>query len=647
MATINITFPDQSVKQFESGVTPLQIAESLSSQLARDILAASVNDKEWDISRPITEDATIKLFKWDDPEGKHAFWHSSAHLLAEALQELFPGVKFGIGPAIENGFYYDIDPGEHTITSADFPRIEKKMLELAQQKQSIVRADISKADALKLFGDRGEEYKCELISELEDGQITTYTQGSFTDLCRGPHIANTAPIKAAKITSLAGAYWRGDEKRNQLVRVYGITFPKKKMLDEYLVLLEEAKKRDHRKLGKEMELFAFSQNVGAGLPLWLPKGTALRDRLEQFLRKIQKQYGYQQVITPHIGNKNLYVTSGHYAKYGKDSFQPILTPEEGEEYLLKPMNCPHHCEIFRAAPRSYRELPLRLAEFGTVYRYEQSGELHGLTRVRGFTQDDAHIYCAPDQIKDEFLKVMDIILYIFKALKFDNYEAQISLRDPNNKDKYIGSDENWHKAEQAIIEACAEKGINARTELGEAAFYGPKLDFMVKDALGRRWQLGTIQVDYNLPERFQLEYTGADNQKHRPVMIHRAPFGSMERFVAVLLEHTAGKFPLWLAPEQAIILPISEKFNDYAYEVKRQLELLDIRVSVDDRNEKIGRKIRDNELNRVPYMLIVGEKEAENGEVSVRKQGEGDKGSVKIATFAENLTQEVNQMINQ
>ena len=647
MATINITFPDSSIKQFESGVTPIQIAESLSSQLARDILAASVNDKEWDISRPITEDASIRLFKWDDPEGKHAFWHSSAHLLAEALQELFPGVKFGIGPAIENGFYYDIDPGEHTITSADFTRIEKKMLELAQQKQPIVRADISKADALKLFGDRGEEYKCELISELEDGNITTYTQGAFTDLCRGPHIANTAPIKAVKITSLAGAYWRGDEKRNQLVRVYGITFPKKKMLDEYLVLLEEAKKRDHRKLGKEMELFAFSQNVGAGLPLWLPKGTALRDRLEQFLRKIQKQYGYQQVITPHIGNKNLYVTSGHYAKYGKDSFQPIHTPEEGEEYLLKPMNCPHHCEIFRALPRSYRDLPLRLAEFGTVYRYEQSGELHGLTRVRGFTQDDAHIYCAPDQIKGEFLKVMDIIFYIFKALKFENFEAQISLRDPNNKEKYIGSDENWHLAEQAIIDACEEKGLKARKEYGEAAFYGPKLDFMVKDALGRRWQLGTIQVDYNLPERFQLEYTGSDNQKHRPVMIHRAPFGSMERFVAVLLEHTAGRFPLWLAPEQAIVLPISEKFNDYAFKVAAELNKLDIRTQVDDRNEKIGKKIRDNELKRIPYMLIVGEKEAENEEISVRKQGEGDKGSMKITTFATDLTREVNEMINQ
>ncbi|WP_304611958.1 threonine--tRNA ligase, partial [Paramuribaculum intestinale] len=628
---INITFPDNSVKQFEAGVTPLAIAESISSRLAQDILAAYVNGQEWDITRPIEEDATIKLFKWDDPEGKHAFWHSSAHLLAEALQALYPGVKFGIGPAVDNGFYYDIDPNGNEITASEFPKIEKKMLELAREKNAIVRADISKSDALKLFGDRGESYKCELISELEDGHITTYTQGGFTDLCRGPHIANTAPIKAVKITSLAGAYWRGDEKREQLIRVYGITFPKQKMLDEYLVMLEEAKKRDHRKLGKEMELFAFSQNVGAGLPLWLPKGAALRDRLEQFLRKIQRRYGYQQVITPHIGNKMLYVTSGHYAKYGKDSFQPIHTPEEGEEYLLKPMNCPHHCEIFRAFPRSYRELPLRLAEFGTVYRYEQSGELHGLTRVRGFTQDDAHIFCAPDQIKDEFLKVMDIIFYIFKALKFENFEAQISLRDPNNKEKYIGSDENWHLAEQAIIEACQEKGLKARTELGEAAFYGPKLDFMVKDALGRRWQLGTIQVDYNLPERFGLEYTGADNQKHRPVMIHRAPFGSMERFVAVLLEHTAGRFPLWLAPDQAVVLPISEKYNDYAFEVARQLNEADVRAIVDDRNEKIGKKIRDNELKRIPYLLVVGEKEAQNGEVSVRKQGEGDKGTMKIA----------------
>ncbi len=521
------------------------------------------------------------------------------------------------------------------------------MLELAKQDQAIVRADIAKDDALKLFGDRNEEYKCELISELEDGHITTYTQGAFTDLCRGPHIPSTAPIKAVKIMSLAGAYWRGDEKRNQLVRVYGVSFPKKSMLDEYLALLEEAKKRDHRKLGKEMELFAFSGKVGAGLPLWLPKGAALRDRLEQFLRKIQKKYGYQQVITPHIGNKQLYVTSGHYAKYGKDSFQPIHTPEEGEEYLLKPMNCPHHCEIFRALPRSYRDLPLRLAEFGTVYRYEQSGELHGLTRVRGFTQDDAHIYCAPEQIKDEFLKVMDIILYIFKALKFENYEAQISLRDPAHKEKYIGSDENWHKAEQAIIEACAEKGINARTELGEAAFYGPKLDFMVRDAIGRRWQLGTIQVDYNLPERFELEYTGRDNAKHRPVMIHRAPFGSMERFVAVLLEHTAGHFPLWLAPEQAVVIPVSDKYLDYAKEVAAKLEEDDVRLMIDDRNETLGRKIRDNQLKRVPYMLIVGEKEAQNGEVSVRKPGEGDLGSMKIANFAAHLTEEVKNLINQ
>ncbi len=644
---IKITFPDNSVKEFEAGVTPLQVAESISPRLAREVLAASVDGKEWDLSRPMDSDASLKLFKWDDPEGKHAFWHSSAHLLAEALQELYPGVKFGIGPAIENGFYYDIDPGENKITSDDFAKIEAKMTELARRDEQIVRADISKADALALFGGRGEEYKCELISELEDGSITTYTQGAFTDLCRGPHIPTTAPIKAVKITSLAGAYWRGDEKRNQLVRVYGITFPKKSMLDEYLALLEEAKKRDHRKLGKEMELFAFSQRVGAGLPLWLPKGAALRDRLEQFLRKIQRRYGYKQVITPHIGNKQLYVTSGHYAKYGKDSFQPIHTPEEGEEYLLKPMNCPHHCEIFRALPRSYRDLPLRLAEFGTVYRYEQSGELHGLTRVRGFTQDDAHIFCTPGQIKDEFLKVMDIILYIFKALKFENYEAQISLRDPSHPEKYIGSDENWHLAENAIIEACAEKGLNARTELGEAAFYGPKLDFMVRDAIGRRWQLGTIQVDYNLPERFELEYTGSDNAKHRPVMIHRAPFGSMERFVAVLLEHTAGRFPLWLAPEQAVLIPVSDKYLDYAREVAAHLEDADIRIEIDDRNETLGRKIRDNQLKRIPYMLIVGEKEAENGEVSVRKSGEGDLGSMKIATFAELLTQEVNQMINQ
>ena len=641
---MNITFPDNSVREYPEGTTPLEIARSISPRLASDVLAAKVNGEDWDLSRPVTGDATVQLFKWDTPEGKHAFWHSSAHLLAEALQELYPGVKFGIGPAIENSFYYDIDPGENKLTDDDFGKIEKKMLELAQRKEAIVRRDISKADALKMFGDRGEKYKCELISELEDGHITTYTQGAFTDLCRGPHIPDTSPIKAVKILSLAGAYWRGDEKRDQLVRVYGITFPKKKMLDEYLAMLEEAKKRDHRKLGKEMELFAFSQTVGQGLPLWLPKGAALRDRLEQFLRKIQKQYGYLQVITPHIGNKQLYVTSGHWAKYGKDSFQPIHTPEEGEEYMLKPMNCPHHCEIYKTSPRSYRDLPLRLAEFGTVYRYEQSGELHGLTRVRGFTQDDAHIFCAPNQIKDEFLKVMDIILYIFKALKFDNYEAQISLRDPNNKTKYIGSDENWHLAEQAIIEACAEKGLNARTETGEAAFYGPKLDFMVRDAIGRRWQLGTIQVDYNLPERFGLEYTGSDNQKHRPVMIHRAPFGSMERFVAVLLEHTAGKLPLWLIPEQAVILPISEKYNDYAYEVRKQLDQADVRAMVDDRNEKIGKKIRDNELKKIPYLLVVGEKEAAEGLVAVRRQGEGDKGAMTIQSFADLINAEVAAM---
>ena len=643
---INVTFPDGSVKQFEQGVTPYQIAESISPRFAQDVLAATVNDEEWDISRPVCSDCAIKLFKWDDAEGKHAFWHTSAHLLAEALQELYKGIQFGIGPAIENGFYYDIDPGENSITSADFPKIEAKMAELAAKKEAVVRKEISKADALKAFGDRGETYKCELISELEDGHITTYTQGAFTDLCRGPHLPNTGVIKAIKILSLAGAYWRGDEKRKQMLRVYAITFPKKKMLDEYLAMLEEAKKRDHRKLGKEMELFAFSQNVGPGLPLWLPKGAALRDRLEQFLRKIQKRYGYLQVITPHIGNKMLYVTSGHYAKYGKDSFQPIHTPEEGEEYFLKPMNCPHHCEIYKTSPRSYKALPLRFAEFGTVYRYEQSGELHGLTRVRGFTQDDAHLFCTPDQLKDEFLKVMDIIFYIFKALDFKNFEAQISLRDPNNKDKYVGSDENWAKAEQAIIEACAEKGLNARTELGEAAFYGPKLDFMVKDAIGRRWQLGTIQVDYNVAERFGLEYTGADNQKHRPIMIHRAPFGSMERFVAVLLEHTAGKLPLWLAPDQVVVLPISEKYNDYAHSVVAKLAEKDIRAFVDDRNEKIGKKIRDNELKRIPYLLVVGEKEAQNEEVSVRKQGEGDKGSQKITTFADDFAREIENMTN-
>ncbi len=643
---IKITFPDNSVREYAKGTTALQIAESISSRLAQDVLAATVNEEVWDLTRSINEDAAIKLHKWDDEEAKHAFWHTSAHLLAEALQELYPTTKFGIGPAIENGFYYDIDP-ENPIKDTDFPIIEAKMLELAARKEAIKRQDISKEEALKLFGERNEEYKLELINELTDGTITTYTQGAFTDLCRGPHLPTTAPIKAIKVLSVAGAYWRGDEKRKQLTRLYAITFPKKKQLDEYLALLEEAKKRDHRKVGKELELFTFSQAVGQGLPLWLPRGTQLRLKLEDFLKRIQKKYGYQQVMTPHIGSKELYVTSGHYAKYGKDSFQPITTPQEGEEFLLRPMNCPHHCEIFKAFPRSYKDLPIRFAEFGTVYRYEQSGELHGLTRVRGFTQDDAHLFCRPDQLKDEFLKVMDIIFIIFKALDFDNFEAQISLRDPSNSEKYIGTDENWDKAESAIIESCAEKGLKATIKTGEAAFYGPKLDFMVRDAIGRRWQLGTIQVDYNLPERFNLEYTGEDNQKHRPVMIHRAPFGSMERFIAVLIEHTGGKFPLWLTPDQVVILPISEKFNDYARQIAEELEEQDIRVLVDDRNEKIGRKIRDNEMKRIPYMLVVGEKEAENNEVSVRKQGEGDKGSMKIATFASVLTEEVESMMNQ
>lgn len=644
---IRITFPDGSVREYEKGVTALEIAQSISQRLAQEVLAASVNGETWDLTRPIEEDATVNLLKWEDDEAKHAYWHSSAHLMAEALQELYPGIKFGIGPAIENGFYYDVEPGEGvTIKETDFPAIEKKMMELIAAKEEIVRQSISKKDAVALFSGRDEHYKVELINELEDGTITTYSQGRFTDLCRGPHLPNTSYIKAVKVLSSAGAYWRGDEKRPQLTRLYGITFPKKKLLDEYLLMLEEAKKRDHRKIGKELQLFAFSQTVGAGLPLWLPKGTQLRMRLEDFLKKIQREFDYDQVITPHIGHKQLYVTSGHYAKYGKDSFQPIQTPEEGEEFLLKPMNCPHHCEIYKTFPRSYKDLPLRMAEFGTVYRYEQSGELHGLTRVRGFTQDDAHIFCTPDQVKDEFLKVVDIIFIIFKALDFENFEAQISLRDPNNREKYIGSDDNWERAERAIVEACEEKGLKARVELGEAAFYGPKLDFMVKDALGRRWQLGTIQVDYNLPERFELEYTGADNQKHRPVMIHRAPFGSMERFVAVLIEHTAGKFPLWLAPTQAVILPVSEKYNDYAKRVVKELKRFDIRAEVDDRNEKVGRKIRDNELKRIPYLLIVGEKEAENEAVSVRKQGGVDQGSVNLRTFAEEMAREVEKMMN-
>ena len=642
---IKITFPDGSIREYEKDVTPLQIAESISSRLAADVLVANVNDEIVGLDYPIENDAKLSLLKWDDEEGKHAFWHTSAHLMAEAMQELWPGTQFGIGPAIESGFYYDVMPPEGVVISeTDFPKIEKKMAELAQKKESIVRKEISKADALAFFAEKGQTYKNELIEELEDGHITTYTQGSYTDLCRGPHLLTTAPIKAIKVTAVSSAYWRGDATRPMMTRVYGITFPKKKLLDEYIQLMEEAKRRDHRKIGREMELFMFSDLVGKGLPMWLPKGTALRLRLEDFLKVIQKRYGYQQVMTPHIGSKNLYVTSGHYAKYGKDSFQPIHTPEEGEEYMLKPMNCPHHCSIFAWKPRSYKELPLRLAEFGTVYRYEQSGELHGLTRVRGFTQDDAHIFCTPEQVKDEFLRVMDIIMIIFRALKFDKFEAQISLRDKVNRDKYIGSEENWEHAEQAIIEACKEKGLEARVEYGEAAFYGPKLDFMVKDAIGRRWQLGTIQVDYNLPERFQLEYTGADNQKHRPVMIHRAPFGSMERFVAVLIEHTAGHFPLWLTPDQVVVLPISDKYNDYANEVCRQLNDSDVRATVDDRSEKIGRKIRDNEMKHIPYLLIVGENEVNEGTVSIRKQGDGDQGSMKIADFAKKINDEVAEM---
>lgn len=642
---IQVTFPDGSVRSYEKGTSAYQIAESISPRLAHDCLAASVNGQTQNLSLPIENDCQLRLLKWDDTEGKHTFWHTSSHVLAEALQSLYPGIQFGIGPAIENGFYYDVDPGENSIKESDFPAIEAKVTEILAKKSPMLCNKISKQEALHYFGERGESYKLELIQELEDGSITTYTQGDFTDLCRGPHLTDTTPIKAFKILSVAGAYWRGDETRKQMTRLYAISFPKKAMLDEYMTLLEEAKKRDHRKIGKELELFMFSSSVGAGLPIWLPRGTQLRLRLEDFLKRIQKKFGYQQVMTPHIGQKELYVTSGHYAKYGKDSFQPIHTPQDGEEFLLKPMNCPHHCEIYKFMPRSYKDLPLRFAEFGTVYRYEQSGELHGLTRVRGFTQDDAHIFCRPDQLKDEFLKVMDIIFIIFKALNFQNFEAQISLRDPENREKYIGSDENWEKAEKAIVEACQEKGLKAKVELGEAAFYGPKLDFMVKDAIGRRWQLGTIQVDYNLPERFGLEYIGSDNLKHRPVMIHRAPFGSMERFVAVLIEHTAGKFPLWLTPDQVVVLPISEKFNDYAEEVCRQLNEQDIRALVDMRNEKIGKKIRDNELKRIPYMLIVGEKEAANGEVSVRKQGGDDLGSIKITTFAANLQKEVDEMM--
>ena len=643
---IKIKFPDGNVKEFESGVTGLDIARGISSKLAKEVLSISVNGEIWDLTRPITADAEIKLFTWDDQEGKHAFWHSSAHLMAEALQQLYPNTKFGIGPAIENGFYYDIDPGEGVVlTDKDLETIEKKMLELARQKEEYCRINVSKQEALEHFNSINETYKVELINDLEDGKITYYRQGSFTDLCRGPHLPDTSYIKAIKLTGLAGAYWRGNEHNKMLTRIYGITFPKQKMLDEWLVLMEEAKQRDHRKIGKEMELFTFSQAVGAGLPMWLPKGAMLRDRLEGFLRKVQKKYGYQQVITPHIGNVNLYKTSGHYQKYGKDSFQVITTPQEGEEFMLKPMNCPHHCEIYKFKPRSYKDLPLRFAEFGTVYRYEQSGELHGLTRVRGFTQDDAHLFCTPDQLKEEFKKVIDIIFTIFKALDFKDFTAQVSLRDPKNTEKYIGTDENWEKAERAIIEAAEEKGLKTTVELGEAAFYGPKLDFMVKDAIGRKWQLGTIQVDYNLPERFDLEYTGADNLKHRPVMIHRAPFGSMERFVAVLIEHTGGKFPLWLAPDQVVVMPISEKFNDYAQKLSDLLNNSYIRTVLDDRNEKIGRKIRDNELKKIPYLLIVGENEMNNNTVSVRRQGQVDMGTMSVEDFISKINEEANSQL--
>ncbi len=634
MEQIKITFPDGSVREYAKGTTAMQIAEGISSRLAADVLSATVNDVVVDLLAPINADATIKLNKWEDEEGRRTFWHTSSHLLAEALENLYPGIKFGIGPSIENGFYYDVD-SPTPITEADLQKIEKKMEELARTKEPVVRREVPKEEALATFKAKGDQYKVELIEALEDGTISFYSNGAFTDLCRGPHLPNTGYIKAIKLTSIAGAYWRGDEKNKMLTRIYGVSFPKKAMLDEHLAMIEEAKKRDHRKLGKELELFTFSQRVGQGLPLWLPKGAELRGRLENFLRAVQKKYGYEQVITPHIGQKELYVTSGHYAKYGKDSFQPIHTPYEGEEFLLKPMNCPHHCEIFKFKPRSYKDLPLRFAEFGTVYRYEQSGELHGLTRVRGFTQDDAHLFVRPDQLLEEFENVIDIVLYIFKTLKFDEFTAQISLRDPNNKEKYIGSDENWERAEQAIIKASEEKGLKTVVEYGEAAFYGPKLDFMVKDAIGRKWQLGTIQVDYNLPERFDLTYTGADDKPHRPIMIHRAPFGSMERFVAVLLEHTGGKFPLWLSPAQCVVLPISEKFNDYAEKVSKYLNNCDIRSEIDLRNEKIGRKIRDNELKRIPFLLIVGEKEESEGLVSVRQQGVGDKGQMTADAFAE------------
>ena len=652
---INIKFPDGSVRTYESGVTGYDIAMSISPRLAQDVLAVSVRKigedsatkgTTIDLMRPITEDCEIKLLKWEDDEAKRVFWHSSSHLMAEALEALYPGVKFGIGPAVENGFYYDVDFGGMTFTDADLPKIEKKMLELAREKQDFVRKDVSKADAMAYFTEKGDQYKQELISELEDGTITYYTNGAFTDLCKGPHLRNTEVIKEVKLTSIAGAYWRGDEKRQQLTRIYGITFPKKSLLDEYLVVLEEAKKRDHRKLGKEMELFTFSSRVGAGLPLWLPRGAALRNTLENFLRKKQAEQGYLQVVTPHIGAKDLYVTSGHYAKYGKDTFQPIHTPQEGEEFMLKPMNCPHHCEIYRSAPRSYKDLPLRFAEFGTVYRYEQSGELHGLTRVRGFTQDDAHLFCRQDQLQEEFEKVIDLILYVFKTLHFDKFTAQVSLRDPNNPTKYIGSDENWEKAEKGIIEAAKKKGLPYVVETGEAAFYGPKLDFMVKDAIGRSWQLGTIQVDYNLPERFQLEYIGADGEKHRPVMIHRAPFGSLERFVAVLLEHTAGHLPLWLTPDQIKVLPVSEKYTEYAKKVVNLLNNSELRASIDDRNETLGKRIRETSLKRVPVLVIVGEKEVADNTVSVRREGV-DQGSMTVEGFIKYIQDAVKEELAQ
>ncbi len=643
---IRITLPDNSVREYPEGVTGLDIAKSLSNSLAKEVLSVTVNGEVYDLTRSINEDAEIILNKWDSEDGMHAFWHSSAHLMAEALEALYPGIKLGIGPSIDNGFYYDVDPGEGvTITDSDLPAIENKMKELAQQQNTFVRKVMPKKEALEHYTRKGDQYKVELLNDLEDGTISFYTHGNFTDLCRGPHLPHTGYIKAFKLLSVAGAYWKGDERNKQLTRIYGVSFPKQKMLDEHLAMLEEAKKRDHRKIGRDLELFTFSHVVGSGLPMWLPKGAQLRERLEEFLKKVQREHGYEQVITPHIGQKELYVTSGHYAKYGEASFRPISTPAEGEEFLLKPMNCPHHCEIYKFKPRSYKDLPVRMAEFGTVYRYEQSGELHGLTRARGFTQDDAHIFCRPDQLKEEFTKVIDIIFVIFKALDFKDFIVQISLRDPHDKEKYIGSDENWEKSEKAIIEATREKGLEASIEYGEAAFYGPKLDFMVKDALGRKWQLGTIQVDYNLPERFDLEYTGSDNQKHRPIMIHRAPFGSMERFVAVLIEHTAGKFPLWLTPEQVVILPISEKVHNYAEKVLNLLKNCDIRALIDLRNEKIGRKIRDSELKRIPYLLVVGEKEAENSTVSVRKQGEGDKGSMNLQDFVKFAKQEIEKQL--